>query len=81
MEAYKKLYRRGGTLLENAKMLAQADGFDENVQAMVDAIIKSSQQRFGRYLEKFRGRRKGFNGPASIDLEVPDQAQERRWKF
>ena len=81
VEAYKKLYRRGGTLLENAKMLAQADGFDENVQAMVDAIIKSSQQRFGRYLEKFRGRRKGFNGPASIDLEVPDQAQERRWKF
>lgn len=53
-EAYKKLYRRGGTLLENAKALADEDGLDENVRAMVDMIIKSSQHRFGRYLEKFR---------------------------
>jgi len=54
VDAYKKLYRQGGTLLENAKALAQEDGLDENVQAMVDAVIKSSQQQFGRYLEKFR---------------------------
>ena len=53
-EAYKKLYRQGGTLLENAKELAEEDGLDENVRAMVDVIMKSSQQRFGRYLEKFR---------------------------
>jgi len=53
-EAYDKLYRRGGALLENAKVLAQEDGLDENVRAMIDTITKSSEQRFGRYLEKFR---------------------------
>lgn len=54
-EAHQKLYRRGGTLLENATALAKEDGLDENVRAMVDAITKSSEQRYGRYLEKFRG--------------------------
>jgi UDP-N-acetylglucosamine acyltransferase len=55
IEAYKKLYRQGGgSLLENAKALAGEDGLDENVRAMVDVIIKSGEQRFGRYLEKFR---------------------------
>ena len=53
-EAYRKLYRSGGTLLENAKALAADDGLDENVRAMVDMIIKSSEHRFGRYLEMFR---------------------------
>ena len=51
-EAYDKLYRKGGALLENAKALAQEDGLDENVRAMIDAITKSSEHRFGRYLEK-----------------------------
>ncbi len=54
LEAYKKLYRQGGTLLSNAKNLAQKDGLDENVKAMVDSIIKSSEHQFSRYLEKFR---------------------------
>ncbi|MHC4632456.1 MAG: acyl-ACP--UDP-N-acetylglucosamine O-acyltransferase [Planctomycetota bacterium] len=53
-EAYRKLYRQGDTLLENAMALAQEDGLDENVRAMIDAIIKSSEQQFGRYLEKFK---------------------------
>lgn len=53
-EAYKRLYRQDGALLENAKKLAEEDGLDGNVKAMVDMIMKSSQQRFGRYLEKFR---------------------------
>ncbi len=53
-EAYKRLYRRGGALLENAKALAEEDGLDENVRAMVDVIIRSSEHRFGRYLENFR---------------------------
>jgi UDP-N-acetylglucosamine acyltransferase len=53
-EAYKRLYRQGGALLENAKLLAQEDGLDENVRAMVEAIIKSSEHQFGRYLETFR---------------------------
>lgn len=53
-EAYKRLYRNGKPLLINAKELAAEDGLDENVRAMVDAIIKSSQHRYGRYLELFR---------------------------
>ena len=53
-EAYEKLYRQGGPLLENARTLAQEDGLDENVRAMIDMIIRSSEHRFGRYLEKFR---------------------------
>jgi UDP-N-acetylglucosamine acyltransferase len=53
-EAYKKLYRKDGTVLQNAKALAQEDGLDENVRTMTDMIIKSSEHQFGRYLEKFR---------------------------
>jgi UDP-N-acetylglucosamine acyltransferase len=53
-EAYKRLYRNDDALLENAKALAQEDGLDENVRSMVDMIIKSSEHRYGRYLEKFR---------------------------
>lgn len=52
--AYKKLYRQGSVLLENAKALAADDGIDENVKAMIDTITKSSEHRFGRYLEKQR---------------------------
>ena len=55
IEAYKKLYRQGGTLRENAKALEQENGLDENVRAMLEAIIRSGEQQFGRYLEKFRG--------------------------
>jgi UDP-N-acetylglucosamine acyltransferase len=55
MKAYRKLYRQGGALLENAKEMEQEeDGLDENVRAMLESIIKSGEQRFGRYLEKFR---------------------------
>ncbi len=54
-EAYKKLYRQDdSSLLERAKALAAENGLDENVQAMLRAIMQSSEQRFGRYLEKFR---------------------------
>jgi UDP-N-acetylglucosamine acyltransferase len=55
-EAHKKLYRQGDALLENAKAMAQEDGLDENVRAIVDMIIKSSEHQYGRYLEKFRHR-------------------------
>jgi UDP-N-acetylglucosamine acyltransferase len=54
INAYKKLYRQGTSLLANAKALAQEDKLDENVRAMIDMILKSSQHQFGRYLEKFR---------------------------
>jgi UDP-N-acetylglucosamine acyltransferase len=53
-DAYKHLYRQGGTLLSNAQSLAQHDGLDENVRAMIDAIFKSHQHKFGRYLESVR---------------------------
>jgi len=53
-DAYIALYRNGRPLLENARELAARDNLDENVRAMVDAIIKSSKHRFGRYLELFR---------------------------
>jgi len=52
--AYEVLYRREGALLENARKLAQEDGVDENVQAIIDAIVNSSKHRYGRYLETFR---------------------------
>jgi UDP-N-acetylglucosamine acyltransferase len=53
-EAYKRLYRSKRPLLESAKDLAADNGIDENVREMAEAVIKSSQQRFGRYLEQFR---------------------------
>ena len=54
VDAYRRLYRQGGTLLENARKLAEQDGRDENVGAMIEAIERSSRHRFGRYLESFR---------------------------
>ena len=54
IRAYKRLYRQGGALQENATAMAQEDGLDENVRAIIEAITRSSEQRFGRYLEKFR---------------------------
>jgi len=54
IEGFKRLYRRGGTLLENARALAQEDGLDENVKAIIDAIERSSQHQYGRYLETLR---------------------------
>ncbi len=53
-DAYKKLYRQEGTLLENAKALAAEDGLDENVRAMIVAITNSHKHQYGRYLETFR---------------------------
>ena len=54
MQAYKKLYRNDGVLLEKAKAIAAEEMLDENVAAMVDVIIKSGEHRFGRYLETLR---------------------------
>jgi acyl-[acyl carrier protein]--UDP-N-acetylglucosamine O-acyltransferase len=53
-EAFKKLYRQGGALLENAKALADHGAIDENVKAILDSITNSSKHQFGRYLETFR---------------------------
>lgn len=54
LDAYKRLYRHRGTLLANARELAEQDGLDENVRAMVDAIFRSTEHRFGRYRETLR---------------------------
>lgn len=54
VKAYKKLYRKKGSLLENAKALAGEDGVDENVKEIIDVIVRSSEHRFGRYLETLR---------------------------
>ena len=51
---FKKLYRQKGVLLEKAKELKSSNDLDVNCLAIVDAIIKSSEHRFGRYLEQFR---------------------------
>jgi UDP-N-acetylglucosamine acyltransferase len=52
--AYRQLYRRGSTLLANAREMAGQDGLDENVRSLIEAIFHSHQHRFGRYLESFR---------------------------
>ncbi len=52
--AYRRLYRSGGALLDNAGAMAAEDGLDENVREMVDMIIRSGQHRYGRYLETLR---------------------------
>lgn len=56
-DAFKFLFKSKSPLLENAKALAAKGGLDENVKAMTDSIINSSEHRFGRYLESLR--RKG----------------------
>jgi UDP-N-acetylglucosamine acyltransferase len=53
-DAYQKLYRKGSALLANARELAKQDGLDENVKAMLDAIFKSHEHRYGRYRESLR---------------------------
>jgi UDP-N-acetylglucosamine acyltransferase len=53
-EAHKRLYRQPGSLVDKANALAEEDGLDENVRAMVNAIINSSRHQYGRHLETFR---------------------------
>jgi len=60
-DAYKRLYRQGGTLLENAKALAKEDGIDENVKAIIDSIVRSNKHQYGRYLETLREKRTKWN--------------------
>ncbi|MFH1370672.1 MAG: acyl-ACP--UDP-N-acetylglucosamine O-acyltransferase [Planctomycetota bacterium] len=55
LDAYKRLYRDDRMpLLQKAKQMIEDPGLDGNVRDMLDAIIKSSEHRFGRYLETFR---------------------------
>lgn len=54
-DAFKRIYKSdNGVLLDRVRAIASEDNLDENVKAMVDSILKSSQHRFGRHLETFR---------------------------
>lgn len=53
-DAYRLLFRAKTPLLQNATALIEKPGIDENVRAMCQAIINSSKQRFGRFLEASR---------------------------
>jgi len=53
-KGFKKIYRKNGVFIDRVKALADEDGLDANVRTMVDAIIRSSEHRFGRHLEQFR---------------------------
>jgi len=53
-EAYKFIWRSRKPVLEQVKALAEKDGLDENVRAIIDLVLNMSKQRFGRYLELFR---------------------------
>ena len=53
-DAYRRLYREGTPLLAAARAMAREDGLDENVRAIIDAVLHSAEHRFGRYLETLR---------------------------
>jgi len=52
--AFKYIWRNNGPILERAKELAAKGDLETPVQEMVDALIRSDRQRFGRHLELFR---------------------------
>ena len=54
MKAYKTLFRTKTPLLKNVQALIEEPGIDENVRAMCQAILNSTKQRFGRFLEASR---------------------------
>jgi len=53
-DAFKFIWRGDGPILEKVKELAGRDGLEEPVKSIVDSLLNSSRQRFGRYLELFR---------------------------
>jgi len=52
--AFKYIWRSNGPVLERAKELAAKGDLETPVQEMVDTLIRSNKQRFGRHLELFR---------------------------
>ena len=53
-DAYRFIWRNEGPVLERVKKLAEQGDLEQPVQEMVDSLLKSSKQRFGRHLELFR---------------------------
>jgi UDP-N-acetylglucosamine acyltransferase len=56
VRAFRKLYRSGGALLDNALAIAEEANISPSVKAMVDSVINSSRHRFGRHLETLRNK-------------------------
>jgi acyl-[acyl carrier protein]--UDP-N-acetylglucosamine O-acyltransferase len=54
MSAFRFIFKSKTPIIENAKALAAKGGLDENVQAIVDCLLKSSLHRHGRYLRIFK---------------------------
>lgn len=52
--AFKHIWRNNGPVLERAKELLEKGDLAVPVQEMVDALIRSNKQRFGRHLELYR---------------------------
>ena len=52
--AFKFIWRNDGPVLERVKELAEKGDLEQPVQDMVDSLLSSSKQRFGRHLELFR---------------------------
>lgn len=53
-DAFKLIWRNDGPVMERVKELSEKNDLAEPVQEIVDALMKSSKQRFGRHLELFR---------------------------
>lgn len=51
---FKKLYRQNRPLVEAAKSLKESGNLDSASLEVVDAILRSDEHRFGRYLEQYR---------------------------
>lgn len=52
--AFKYIWRNDGPVLERVKELAEKDDLEAPVRMMVDSMLNSSKQRYGRHLELFR---------------------------
>jgi len=52
--AFKSIWRNDGPVMERVKELAEKGDLAEPVQEIVDSLMESSKQRFGRHLELFR---------------------------
>jgi UDP-N-acetylglucosamine acyltransferase len=52
--AFKYIWRNAGPVLERANELAAKGNLETPVQEMVDALVRSNKQRFGRHLKLFR---------------------------
>lgn len=52
--AFKYIWRNDGPVLKRAQELIARENLEAPAQEMAEALIRGSQQRFGRHLELFR---------------------------